>query len=95
MGPHAIQGPLIVSIRHESVDILNELVDTLAVVRGELFYIVMAGAIDVVWWIFVLGGPVKLLCMIERYDFVSLAMDYVDRTVDVRHPIYVGELVER
>ncbi len=55
----------------------------------------MAGAIDVVGRILLLGGSVKLLSVVKRYDLVTFAMDHIHGAIYVRHTIDVWELVER
>ena len=92
---NAIQLALIVSLCQIRVYVLDELVDSLAIVCSELFNIVMSGTIDIVWRILMSSLPVKLLSVIEWHDFVSLTMDYVDWTIDVWHAIDVRELVKR
>ncbi len=53
----------------------------------KLFHIVMAGAIDVVGRILLLGSPVKLLSVVKRYDLVTFAMDHIHGAIYVRHAI--------
>ena len=94
MGSHAVCSPLIVPLRHKSVDILDELVNALTVVCCKLLYIVMTGAVDIVGWVLMPGLLVQLLCVVEWHDFISLPVDDVDRAVDVRHAVDVRELVK-
>ena len=94
LGSHTVCGPLIVSLRHKSVDILDELVNALTVVCCKLLHIVMTGTVDVVRRVLMPGLLVQLLCVVEWHDFISLPVDDVDRAVDVRHPVDVWELIK-
>ena len=92
---HTVQLSLVVPFLHIGVNILDKLVDALAVIRRKLLNVVVAGPIDIVWRVLVPCLPVQLLRVVERHDLVALAVDDVDGAVDVGHAINVGELVER
>ena len=87
-------GPF-VALGHIAVNVLDELIDALTVVRRKFLNIVMAGAVHIVRRILVPSLPVQLLSMVEWHNFISFTMDDVDWAVDVWHAVDVGKLVER
>ena len=94
LGSYAVERSFVVSLRHKSVDVLDELVNALTVVCCELFDVVMASTVDVVGWVFVPGLLVQLLSVVEGHDLISFPVDDVDWAIDVRHAIDVRELVK-
>ena len=94
LGSHTVCGPFVVSFGHKSINVLDELVDALAVVCCELLHIVMTGTVDVVGRVLMPGLFVQLLCVVEWHDFISFPVDDIDRAVYVRHAVDVRELVK-
>jgi len=76
------------------VKIKDELLYPLEVISCELFDVVMASTIDVVGWILMFGGSVQFLSVVKWHNLVTLAMDDVDRTLDLWHAVDVRELVK-
>ena len=85
----------LISLNNVRVDIEDELFDPLEVVICELFHVVMAGTINVIWRVLVLGRSVQFLRMVKRHDFVTLAMNNIDRALNIGHAVDVWELIER
>lgn len=55
----------------------------------------MPGTVDIVRWVLVATCLEELNSVIERNDFISAAVDYEDRAVNVWDSIDVRKLVER
>ena len=94
LGSHAVCSPLVVSLRHKSVDILDELVNALTVVCCKLLHIVMTGTVDVVGRVLMPGLLVQLLCVVEWHNLVPLTVDDIDGAVDIGHSVDVWKLVD-
>ena len=71
-----------------------ELLYPLQVVRSELFNIVVACTVHIVWWIFMLCGIVKFTSVIEWNYLVSSSMYDEHWAIDVWHSVDVWELIK-
>lgn len=89
-----LESTQIVPLQDVLVDVGDELFDPGQVVRGKLFNVIVAGAINIVRWILVLCGLMELLSVVKGHDLVSLAVDDVHWAINVMHPVNVRELVE-
>ena len=92
---HVVSSPFVISLSDVSVKILDELLDARQVIRGKLFHVIVAGAIDVVGRILVFRLLVQLLSVIKWYNLVAFTMDDVNWTLYVGHAVDVREFIAR
>ena len=83
------------TLRPELIDVLNELANTVKVIRCEFFNVVVASSVNIVRWIFKLALIIKLLSVVERNNLISSAMNDVDRALDSTDAVDVRESIER
>ena len=76
------------------VDLCNEVSDSLQVIVGKFFNVVVTGAVDVIGGILMATCLEELDCVEERNDFISSAVDHEDRAVDIGNPVNVRKLVK-
>ena len=57
--------------------------------------IVVTSSVHIVRRVLMLTRGVQLLGMVKRDDFISTAVDYVDRAVYVFYAVNIGKFVER
>ena len=76
------------------VNMLDEHFDSRTVVTCIFLNVIVACSIYIVRGELYLGCLIHLLGMVEWDNLISPPMHYIDWTINVRHPIDIGELIK-